>query len=150
MLLPEGITGFGYCKLVDADALLKRVKSSIYSVRGEVDSVKLPGVATNFYRFHVRLKKYHGWKELQLLLNGAYPWLAAAHKGVESQIGFTFCEIPSELKAVLLDDFVLCSKEMLVMSITSDLLSALSESEMKQIRYWKPQTIGEVVFNHFD
>jgi hypothetical protein len=33
---------------------------------------------------------------------------------------------------------------------TAELLADLSAVELEQVRYWRPQRIGDIVFNHWD
>lgn len=35
-------------------------------------------------------------------------------------------------------------------SVSSSVLTELTAEERREITYWKPQTVGEVVFNHWD
>lgn len=82
-------------------------------------------------------------KTIYVLLNAAAGYLAFASS--VSMDGVQFIEIPSSTDSfIALDPALLCSP------ITHEALQLLGEGELKQLHYWKPQTMGEVIYNYWD
>ncbi len=48
------------------------------------------------------------------------------------------------------DCYDILSASELMQRVTKETLSELSDAEMNQVKYWKPKTIGEFIFNFWD
>jgi hypothetical protein len=84
-------------------------------------------------------------KSYSVLLNCHYPFLAFA-----LTLGnITFLDIPV-LSAKYQPYYTVFTKDYLDTPISSEHLTALSKAELNQVSYWKPRTVGEVIFNHWD
>jgi hypothetical protein len=66
-----------------------------------------------------------------------------------SREDFIFLDVPV-LATKYNDYYTVLTKEYLDTPISLKHLSTLSKAELKQISYWKPLTVGEVIFNHWD
>lgn len=109
---------------------------------GKVLGFKEPQIATNFFDVEVSLFQ----KQLHILLNENYPFLAFASHVEYFYIHF--CEEPELNKLFSPYYRVLGTKEL---SAPLDLKeNELDPSELQQIAYWKPVTLGEVIFNFWD
>ncbi len=92
-----------------------------------------------------------------LLLNQHVPLLACAfaHDQTSPQQNgspFPFTDVPALTTTFEFSSTIL-KKEELELSWTwseSELASRLPPEEIKQIVHWKPQTVGEVLFNFWD
>ncbi|MEW2356881.1 hypothetical protein [Spirillospora sp. NPDC029432] len=77
--------------------------------------------------------------------------LALAVPPAKGEMEVRFVEEP-EVAAVVaeLGSFRLMSMEELRTPLDQADLSALAEAELAQVAYWKPHTVGELVFNYWD
>lgn len=144
-MLPKGITGFGDITDLPAPPQDERrfrqfCHAFARAHQGRVNAFDLDLSGKSFYAAEIEL----GHRRFSLLGNAFYPWIAFAEPMEYAEI--TFVDAP----------FVLTAPD--VRLLTPDELrqdwrgcaSRLGETEMKQIRYWKPQTVGEIVFNFWD
>lgn len=86
-------------------------------------------------------------KEFIILLHEFYPFLAFADKNVEGKIIFSFIDMPileSEFEAY----YQVLSKAYLEKPFIPREHN-LTE-ELKDAKYWRPENIGEVIFNVWD
>lgn len=150
MKLPNGITGFYESKATkppQLDGIL--FKQQCYEVasryRGKVIEIKPPSYPANFYKARVEMLN----DEFYILLNKHYPYLAFA--SVVEFGNIQFIDKPTLCEAFSSSYQVLGTKE-LHAPFNQDLVtqSELNDSEKKQIQYWKPETIGKIVFNYWD
>lgn len=147
MKLLNGITGFYEKQNVPPNTDGKQFKKYCYSVinqnEGTILKFQEPQVATNFFAMEVNVSNKHFY----ILLNAHYPFLAFA-----SAVNFgviNFIEVPQLKKEFSPFYIVLTTMELnepLILKSENELNSA----ELKQIAYWKPNRIGEVLFNHWD
>ena len=92
-----------------------------------------------------------GGERLGVICNSIYPVVALV-----KEIDVGVCElryIEDENVENLIESntsFHIVSTADLDQELTSGALKELNESELRKINYWKPQTIGEVVFNWWD
>ncbi|WHY01458.1 hypothetical protein [Neobacillus sp. DY30] len=80
-----------------------------------------------------------------VLLNHHYPFLAFS----STMEDITFIDVPV-MTAKYQSYYKVLTKEFLETPLASEHLSALSQAEIEQISYWKPSTVGEVIFNNWD
>lgn len=144
--LPLGITGYRSLKeeelpITDGTEFIQHCYAIIRQLGGKVKST----TEENFYRnFYTVKYDYHGEINF-VLLNKHYPFLAFA-SSIDS---LTFLDFP-DMAATFNVFYTVLSKEILNRALTADHLSTLSKAELEQITYWKPETIGEVIFNNWD
>lgn len=88
-----------------------------------------------------------------VLCNGVHPYLAFIPP---SSIGAvlpdpTFLS-PTHIAALFsaYTEFQPLDADWLNAEVHAELLEDLGSAELKQVTYWKPQRVGEVIFNHWD
>ncbi len=148
MNLPNGITGF-----YDSEAnkppqidgqLFKQLCFSIASLHsGNIIDFKAPHYPANFYVAQVRILD----NLFSIMLNEHYPYLAFA--SVNEDRSFTFIDAPL-LHAHFSPFYHLLDAALLNKPFTPSLNTELNSAEWEQIAYWKPETIGQIIFNKWD
>jgi len=146
MKLPYGVTGF-YEKSKEPPKMdEKQFKQLCYTIMknngGKVLEFKVPQEATNFFDVEVNVFNKH----LHILMNAHYPFLAFAS---DVNIGEVhFINEPHLYKQFSSFYYVLETKELSQPIVTEP--HELNHAEWKQLAYWKPERIGDVIFNHWD
>ncbi len=143
MILKRGITGFFDVQNEPLKELdLKAFKQVCYSAR--IDSLSLKQVCspkyTNYYYAHFG----NGKKDLYVLLNKIYPIVAFTDSFTFEK---RFIDIP-ESSALFWDYEIPGAVSLNSAFAYND--HELSEAELQQIRYWKPVSVGNIVFNDWD
>jgi hypothetical protein len=110
--------------------------------------LRYPGPTPNFY---VGLLRYPE-RELAVVGHELLPLLAIARPPAEVDAGpLRFAEAPELAKALARNSpFRVLGIDELATSLGDVDLSLLADDERQQIRYWKPPTIGELLFNYWD
>jgi hypothetical protein len=157
MKLPNGVTGFYNAKhnkppTIDEKQFKQICFSLISRNGGKVLDFKEPQVATNF--FDVEAKVFN--KHLHILLNVHYPYMAFAFDVEFGKI--TFIDEPELFKQFspfynVLDTKELNAPVILRLGSKKSILqndNELNSAELEQIAYWKPERIGEIIFNYWD
>ena len=147
MILPRGITGFGGVNTVPPPLLGKKAfRQMCYSIAwengGTVAEMDMDTARKNFYS--AKLSRYD--QAVFLLQNIHYPYIAFAQWDAASR--FVLISPPDWLQLPDGPVRVLSSNE-----LNQDwhgLCGELSPEELEQIRYWNPQTVGEIIFNTWD
>lgn len=157
MKLPNGITGF--CKSeVDLPPQVdeKQFKQICFNIvlrnGGKVKKFNSSGYITNFYSTQIELFD----KQFFILLNEHYPFLAFA-SNVE------YCDIKFLDMPILFEQFSTYYKVIKTEKLNESVIlrpgskngilqneHELNSAELKQIAYWKPETIGNIIFNYWD
>lgn len=145
MILPRGITGFRDMKDVDIPAFdEKKFREFCYKEARacgfRVVSADTELTSRNFYYAVIE----DGRRRLYLLCNSCYPWAAFAEKADES--GIEFIESPYDMASGEVRMMKLSELGQSVNGIDGE----LSGVELEQIRYWKADKAGEVIFNFWD
>lgn len=146
-MLPRGITGFWSAK---TQPLLtfseKEFRRMCYLLAGEnggsVVEVDTDITGRNFY--FAMIRKYD--TSVFILQNIYYPYRAFARR--DGVGGFVLIQQPEWLQLPESQVHFLNLDE-----LNQDwhgLCGALNAEELEQIRYWKPQTVGEIIFNVWD
>lgn len=156
MKLPPGITGFYDSKnnkppKVDGKQFKQVCATLVNRSGGNVLAFKEPDYPMNFYDIEVEV--FH--KHFHILLNKHYPYLAFASVVEYGKINFI--DVP-ELKQLRSLYKVLRVEELnepLVLNPDSkegilQKENDLNRAELEQVAYWKPNRIGEVIFNYWD
>ncbi|MFB9325150.1 hypothetical protein ACFFSY_04365 [Paenibacillus aurantiacus] len=160
MLLLQGVTGFGEREEgssahTNAGARFKAFCYDAARLLGsEVVLIEQPKLLKrNYHRAFLR----HSKGSFDLLLHEVYPWVACASSVAWSAIEFV--DLPLVIGAMpALDDAyeLLTVRELnealLIDERTRSVLNdnRLHKADLEQILYWKPRTVGEVVFNCWD
>lgn len=157
MNLPNGVTGF-YSSIdnkpndIDENHFKNICFNLVRKNHGKILKTDEANLATNFLKLKVDIFN----REIYVLLNAHYPFLAFAST-------FEFQHINFIDDLVLSKDFMpfykVLSKEELNEpldirkskgEVSLENKNKLNSSELEQIFYWKPKTVGEVMFNFWD
>ena len=147
MILPRGITGFWSVNtaplpLLDEKAFCQMCYSIALENGGTVTELDTDTYPRNFYS--AKLSRYD--QSIFLLQNIHYPYMAVARRDASG--GFVLAGQPEWLQLWEASVRFLSPPE-----LNQDwrgLCGELSPEELKQIRYWNPQTVGEFIFNTWD
>ncbi|MCM3667250.1 hypothetical protein M3204_22900 [Mesobacillus subterraneus] len=147
--LPNGITGFhnstnNLPPKVDGRQFKSVCAAIVNRSGGKLLKFREPLYPLNFYEAEVKVND----NEFYILLNEHYPYIAFASVVEFGKIDFINA---SELLTQFSPFYkVLSLKELNEpLNIKSDSIN-LNSAELEQISYWKPKTIGEVIFNFWD
>lgn len=151
LILPKGITGFApddspYTPATSFRAFKTVCHAAARRLYGRVISVtSCEGQVTpNFHvaELHLRSGVYF------VLCNAYHPWLAAVAQRP------TWMEGPfldsAELQGAAWSGFRFLVPEQLEEPPTLEALRALGPDELAQFLYWKPERLGDVLFNFWD
>jgi hypothetical protein len=155
LLLLEGITGFPLNNDL-AESVSTEFKQVCYSIsrqtHGKLLSFEKPHESQNFYKAELEWKD----EKLFILLNGSYPIVAFASNVEPFNITFidhpivneveTFTNIYTIAVASELEEPVYIDER--AKSLVNE--NKLNKQELSQLFYWKPKTVGEIVFNFWD
>lgn len=147
MILPRGITGFWSADtevppFLDEKAFRQMCHVLAWESGGTAAEADTDTAARNFY--FAKLSRYG--QSVFILQNIHYPWVAFARRDVYGR--FVFTSPPEWLQLPEGPVWFLSLAE-----LNRDwrgLCGDLSTEELKQIRYWNPQTVGEIIFNTWD
>ena len=147
MILPRGITGFWRVNEASPPFLDKKAFCQMcYSIAVEngetVAEVDTDTASRNFYS--AKLGRYD--QSVFLLQNIHYPYAAFAQRDADGR--FIFTGSPEWLH--LPEGTVRFLSPAELNQDWRGLCSELSPEELEQIRCWKPQTVGEIIFNTWD
>ena len=147
MILSRGITGFWGTDTappphLDEKAFCQMCYSIAMENGGVVTEVDTDTAARNFYS--AKLSRYD--QSVFILQNIHYPYIAFAQRDAASR--FVLISPPDWLQ--LSADPV---RDLSPNELNQDwhgLCGELNPEELEQIRYWNPQTVGEIIFNTWD
>ncbi|MFF2879036.1 hypothetical protein ACFVR2_22335 [Gottfriedia sp. NPDC057991] len=147
MILLNGITGFYEKQNVPPNTDGMQFKKLCFSIinqnKGTILNFRESQVATNFFAMEVKVSN----KYFYILLNAHYPFLAFASAVNFGEINFL--DVP-QLKEEFSPFYIVLSTSELNEPLILKSENKLNSAELKQIAYWKPNRIGEVLFNHWD
>lgn len=147
MILPRGITGFWRVNtepppFLDEKAFCQMCHALAWKNGGTVTELDTDTYPRNFYS--AKLSVYV--QSVFILQNIHYPYIAFAQRDAASR--FVLISPPDWLQLWDGPVWVLSPNE-----LNQDwhgLCGEMSPEELEQIRYWNPQTVGEIVFNTWD
>ncbi|MED4015149.1 hypothetical protein [Sutcliffiella cohnii] len=120
-------------------------------------SYREPVVAQNYYYAEVSLSNEDG---LYILLNSIYPFIAFTtspvpfnmtfvdQKQLRATINQLYGEVYRVLHPVELDEPLRLKEAKGGLVVLNE--NTLNKWDIYNIKYWKPKTVGEVVFNYWD
>ncbi|MFB6466788.1 hypothetical protein ACE38V_08170 [Cytobacillus sp. Hz8] len=153
MKLPNGITGFyeryNEPPMIDGKQYKQICFNVIKNNGGTVIEFKEPNEKTNFFCVEVNVLNKHFY----ILLNAHYPLLAFASVVNFGEIDFydephfkkEFSPFYSVLGTKELNEPIIINSDS-----KSTIQNELNSAELKQLTYWKPERIGDVIFNYWD
>ena len=147
MILPRGITGFWSVNtaplpFLDEKAFRRMCHALAQKNGGIVTEVDTDTASRNFYS--AKLSRYD--QSVFLLQNIHYPYMAYAQRDASG--GFIWTSPPEWLQ--LPEDSVRFLSPAELNQDWRGLCGELSSEELEQVNYWKPQTVGEIIFNTWD
>ena len=147
MILPRGITGFGSINTVpplflDEKAFCRMCHALARENGGAVTEVDTDTAIRNFYS--AKVSRYG--QSVFLLQNIHYPYAAFAQRDTSG--GFIWISQPEWLRLPEIPVRFLNLAEL--NQSWRGLCGELAPEDLEQIRYWNPQTVGEIVFNTWD
>ena len=147
MILPRGITGFGSINtdpplFLDEKAFCRMCHALAQENGGAVTEVDTDTAIRNFYS--AKVSRYD--QSVFLLQNIHYPYAAFAQRDTSG--GFIWISQPEWLQ--LPEGSVRFLSPSELTRDWHDLCGELSPEDLEQIRYWDPQTVGEIIFNTWD
>lgn len=147
MILPRGITGFWSVSadpppFLDEKAFRRMCHALARESGGTVTEADTDTAARNFYL--AEIQRYD--TSVFILQNIHYPYVAFAQRDPSSRFAWT--SRPEWLR--LPDGPVRFLPPNELNRDWHGLCGELSPEELEQIRYWNPQTVGEIIFNTWD
>jgi len=151
MILPEGITGFNEetCDIeppsVDPKLFARACHEVARAESGRVERLEPARYPRNYHRAIIQLRD----KAVAVLCNAHLPWIAFAE--VNDDFPLRFIEaapLESRFKEAIPCEVVSISS--LNASPDAGTLAGLRAFERKQIQYWRPQRLGDIIFNFWD
>ena len=155
MILLNGVTGFYSVNQQPPSMDEKQYKQNCYSLissmDGDVLSFQGAQTAANFFNTEVKVLNKH----LHILLNEHYPFMAFTCK---FDYGKTIFYDEPELLKLFSPYYTVLGTDELNESIILKLGSRriiqndneLNDDELTQIAYWKPERMGDILFNYWD
>ncbi|MFD9627408.1 hypothetical protein [Peribacillus muralis] len=157
MKLPNGVTGFYNAKhnkqpIKDGKQFKQHCFSIIRRNNGKVLEFLEPQNATNFFKVEVIVFNKH----MHILLNEHYPFLALASfvdfENIifihEPELFKQFSPFYKILDMEELNEPLYMKEGTGKIILESD--NELNSAELEQIAYWKPKSVGEVIYNFWD
>ena len=148
--LPYGITGFweiGQKSVPKIDKLLIEKLIEKFEKHPEFWNVKLtePKEDNNFYLISIDSKT----GSHLIGINSSYP-IFCGIKSLSDWTTVEFCDLPKNIVDLIIDNFTELKTVFLNQSLKSENLILLNKAELEQIKYWKTEKIGNVIFNKYD
>ncbi|HEY9682873.1 MAG TPA: hypothetical protein V6C86_14960 [Oculatellaceae cyanobacterium] len=153
--VPKGITGFGGQTADPPRIGLAAFRSDCYSAARKIggrvilkDEEFRPGVVRNFAIFVIDAPQAG---RIAILMNTTCAILSFAKAPEETQVLLSFLDLP-ELESAFCEnrDYLFWSAAQLSETATSNMYKDLDPDELKQVKYWKPNTLGDLAFNFWD
>jgi len=149
MKLPPGATGFNPPPGDHADprAFTAICHHAAHAIDATVTGVTPAGVTPNFHTVVIADNQHH----IAVLRHTTLPFIAFARPHVKGDVTITYVDHPGLANAITnLTDAQILTADQLQTPLTQVDLSALDPHEHDQIGYWKPTTLGELLFNFWD
>ncbi|MFI0356843.1 hypothetical protein [Actinomadura sp. 9N407] len=116
-------------------------------LHARVDSIREPGATLNFHIAVLVRDEYR----IAILCHQHLPLLALAVPPADRDMEITFIDDADAAAALRsLTSFSLLSRAELGTPLARTDLSALADAELEQVAYWKPHTMGGLLFNYWD
>ncbi|MEK4229321.1 hypothetical protein [Solibacillus sp. FSL H8-0538] len=158
MILLNGVSGFIGNAAFDTDLEVigaeckKHCYSIIDNLGGEVLTWNELEVGRNYY--YVQVKVFD--ECLYILLNAMYPFIAISSSAAPG--GLDYIDHEQLWKGFSLHYHVLRADELNELLVIKEVKDTnfvennhqLSEAEFYNIKYWRPKTVGDIVFNYWD
>lgn len=147
MKLPRGATGFDApAHEVDLRAFHTACHHAVRVTGGTVTQITGPGPNRNFHTVEIGMDQ----QRFAVLRHATVP-LAAIAGPLDDDMTFTFGHHPGLAAAItdVIDVHLLTAGELNTLLSRAD-VDDLGRGEPAQIAYWRPGTVGELLFNFWD
>ncbi len=149
-LLPEGITGIGQAQ---EEVMFKDFKAMAFDFARIVSARVLEtksALSMQYSNFHLAtLEIPHHQEQIRILCNIRYPYVTFANPTSEVFSRKSFIDAP-ELAAQIPSGFCCMPYSLVCQEVTPSIISELRPDELREVRFWKPDCIGGLVFNRWD
>jgi hypothetical protein len=148
MELRQGITGFDFPnELCDLRAFRTCCHVAARTAGARLLEIKEPSIGCNY----ALARFVFSDSAVVALLNEVYPVLAFANCPLEWEVLFAYVDSPNLAEVfATYGQYTVVSSEELNCALTLDMCKDLSPSELKRVRYFRPQRVGDVIFNYWD
>jgi hypothetical protein len=145
--LPPGITGFGVTDVkVDFKSFLTSAYETGRIVGGKVIETSRPvDPGRSFHEIGIEIDS----RSIRILCNAQYPVIAFAEITWQGDTTIAFVDEP-KLAVVFQRRYLVLSKDIACTDIKPMMIENLLPVELEQARYWKPERLGAIIFNHWD
>ena len=148
--LPRGITGFwkmGQSGIPETDKSLIENLFDTFESNSNFWKVRIVEQQpdNNFYLLLVSDKNGN----YKIGINTTYP-LYCGIKSLEDWETVEFCDLPKHITQLIPSEFTELRTEFLNEPLKSEHITALNKAELEQIKYWKTEKVGNVIFNKYD
>lgn len=154
IVLPRGITGFGSYR----EAPLPVISEQVFRACCHTAAQQSGGEVVSHDSAAQQLARSFSVTTIQLphqtvavLVNAHCPMVAMAQPIAEGAQNIEFVDVPTLADAFrYVEGCEVLAASKLAQPVTDEALVELAASELDQVRYWKPTTIGQVIFNFWD
>lgn len=150
MKLPTGASGVG--PVPDTQSVALKAFSGIcyraaHRTNGSVTSITPAGVTPNFHTAVVTYSR----QQIAVLRHSTLPLVALAEPLSTSDVVLNFVDHPT-LAAAIADssDLEVLAADQLHTPLSQADITDLTRDEQRQVEYWKPETVGDLLFNFWD
>lgn len=145
---PRGSTGFaGTASPLDPAGFRALCTAVARELGGRVADVALPGLTPSYVIVRVRERG----RGFAVLGHCSAPLVAFAEDGPDTGTRPVFRDEPRWAELIReWSELRVCTVDELVTELSTVDLSELDPVEHQQIRHWRPETLGELVFNCWD
>ena len=151
MSLPTGVTGINPpVQKVELSGFKQACYEAARRLNGRVHDVRsaFEQVAANFHEATLSFPDHP--EQVRVLCNAHYPIVAFCRPAARpGDVKPEYIDCP-ELAAQLRGAFTVLNAAEAGAAVSSEWTANLGEAELDQMRYWKPQRIGDVIFNYWD
>ncbi|ONH26252.1 hypothetical protein [Pseudofrankia asymbiotica] len=150
MKLPPAATGFGLQPLnapTDLRDFLTVCHRAAQRTGGAMTSTHPAGVTPNFHTVAI---DYPG-HSVAVLRHATLPLVAFTRPQLTSDTALAFVDEPPLAAAIHeTSELEVLAVDQLHLPLARADLTALTSAELSQIAYWKPETVGDLLFNFWD
>lgn len=151
MELPRGITGFRHVDdpplpVCDFAAFRGHCHAAARALGGSIAIIEAPlrGIETNFVRAVLQFST----GSIAVLLNSHFPVIAFAEPQGEGEVGVRFIDSANLAQAFRsFGAYEVPDASVMTAPLTPQACRNLAPVEMEEVEYWRPQRVGDVVFN---
>ncbi|MBC7881149.1 MAG: hypothetical protein H7Y37_07420 [Anaerolineae bacterium] len=153
MQLPKGVTGFygrGEAEppTVDTKQFTAVCHYAVRSIGGKVLKIDTAMIYRNYCRADIQ---FANGTLRQIVCNTYHPLIAIGLEAQEGEFYPHFVDEPALAAALsALGGFEVLNTQVLDVFPDTVNTALLGKAEREQVNYWKPDTIGKILFNHWD